>query len=106
MINASGIRPDDRVLILDISDTAGILELARKLNRGLLVGIGPDDDVRLVRRDCAAAHNVMIVPSDPTGTIPWQDHFFSVVVAHSDEAGSREVARVLAPGGKVLVLER
>ena len=104
MIDVSVIAPDDRVLMLGIPDGAAIVEIAGRLTRGLLVGIGPEADVLAARRACSACDNVMFVPADPDGVIPWQDQFFSLVIANAVEAQGREVARILARGGRVLVL--
>jgi hypothetical protein len=98
------VRPDDRVLFLSIPAPEVVAEVAPKLSQGLLVGLGSADEVREARRHTAAIPNVMFVPAGPE-EIPWQEHFFTVVVdlygrwAEPQRVAS-EIARVLGPGGE------
>jgi hypothetical protein len=86
---------DDRVLAIAPVDT--LREMAARA--ALVVGVFDGDgvyDARAALRDCS---NVMIVPSDPEGTIPWKDEFFSVVYAPSASRPTVEMLRVLVSGG-------
>lgn len=89
----------DRVLAL--APVAELRDLAEKV--ALLVGILDPDAVYEARAALRNFSNVMIVPADPEGTLPWKDEFFSVVYAPSAAEPDREMLRVLAPGGRALV---
>ena len=99
-IDGLALEPGDRVLLLSIPDSAIVRRLAARLPSGILVGIGSADEVSAVRRDTADLDNVMFHAATPD-EIPWQEGFFSVVACAGDAASSREVARVLAPGGRI-----
>lgn len=109
MIDRLDIRPADRVLLVSIPSIELVLELARRLERGSLVGLGSAGEIQAARRATRHLVHVMFQPGSPE-EIPWQDGYFSKVI---DVAGSwrepaaaaREVARVLAPGGVALVAE-
>jgi hypothetical protein len=98
------LEPGDRVLLLAIPDPATVRRLAALLTRGILVGIGSDEEVRAARRDAADLANVMFHAASP-GELPWQDGFFSCIVNPGGRAreGEPELARVLAPGGRIVV---
>ena len=102
MIDVDEIRPDDRVLSLVIPGESVIKAISAKLTHGLLVAVGPDNDVRSARRAFTDLDNVMIVPDDPSGMIPWQDAFFSVVLAPETSTHDPEVRRVLVPEGRIV----
>lgn len=103
MIEGLEIGPDDRVLLLSVSETALALEISGLLKRGLLVGFGEGAALaegRRATRDCV---NVMFQPGLPE-EIPWQSGYFTRVIdlerrMHQVEKVAREAARVLAPGG-------
>ena len=103
MIDRLDIRPNDRVLLLSIPEILLVLELADRLERGVIVGLGDAEQVRAARRLARDRVNVMFQPGAPD-EIPWQDGFFSKVVDlkgawERPEETARDVARVLAPGG-------
>jgi SAM-dependent methyltransferase len=91
--------PAERVLFVSAPEAAVVVELAGRLERGVLVGLGAPQ-----RRATRHLVNVMFQPGAPE-EIPWRDGFFSLVLdlrgLWSDPAAAaREVARVLAPGGR------
>src|SRR5262245_55748149 len=73
------IRPNERILFLEISDIAVIIDFARRAPNGAVVGLGDADGVRGARRAAADLDNVMFVPATPDD-IPWRDGFFTLVV--------------------------
>lgn len=103
MIDLGEINPHDRVLVLGIPEAAFVRKLSARLTDGLLVAIGAEAEVRKARSVCADCDNVMFIPADPSGVIPWQDRFFTVVIARSDSL-QKETSRVLVPNGRVLKL--
>lgn len=92
------VRPDDRILLAEIPAPEVVRALAARASRGIVVAMGSDDAVRAARRAAADLDNVMFVPApdseDPR--IPWQDGFFTKIVAGEPDP---ELLRVLAPGG-------
>lgn len=104
MIEHLELSPAERVLLVSAPDAAVVVELAGRLERGVVVGLGAPDEIAPLRRATRHLVNVMFQPGAPE-EIPWRDGFFSVVLDFrglwSDPAAAaREVARVLAPGGR------
>lgn len=64
----------------------------QKLTRGLAVVIDDADIVAAGRAAFRDFDNVLFVPEDPTGTLPWTDGFFTKIIAPQM---SREMERVL-----------
>jgi hypothetical protein len=95
-------READRILFLTLPDTASLRSTAGCVTRGLVVAIGPDEAIRAVRRAVADLDNVMLIaagsPGDP---IPWQDGFFTKVIAPHHRELEPEMLRVTAPGGVI-----
>lgn len=109
MIDCLDIRPADRVLLLSIPPIELLLELAGRLERGSLVGLGNPDEIQAARRATRHLVHVMFQPGSPE-EIPWQDGYFSKVIDlagawQRPAAAAREVARVLAPEGVAFVPE-
>ena len=73
------IRPDDRVLLTSIPEIDVVLGLARRLEKGILVGLGTVDEVAEARRATRNEPNVMFQPGS-AAEIPWQNEFFSTVI--------------------------
>jgi hypothetical protein len=78
MLSPANLRPHDRVLLLGIPSAAEIAALAGRLPAGLLVAMGPAEQVCESRRVAAALDNVMFVPLPDDG-LPWRDGFFNLV---------------------------
>ena len=76
-----------------------LLEIAGKLDGGVLVIVVEDADLAAVRQECSGADNVMVVAADPDGSIPWRDEFFSKVFAPNIDKPEEELLRVLGPDG-------
>ena len=85
--------------------------LAQLAPEGLAVGLDVANEmVALARRLSVEIENVMFVAGS-AGEIPWQDDFFTLVVSVDSalfwpdpEATAREVKRVMAPGGRLCIL--
>lgn len=89
---------DDRLLLLWIPAAEDVARLAARLQQGLLVAMGTEYEVRAGRRASYQVDNVMFVHGT-ADEIPWRDGMFTVI-ASADEP-TREVHRVLAPGGAI-----
>ena len=99
-------READRVLFLTLPEAATLRSVAERVTRGLVVGIGPGDAVREARRALADLDNVMLIPAGgPADPIPWQDGFFTIVVAPHHREVEPEMLRVTAPGGSIHLAE-
>jgi hypothetical protein len=96
------IGADERVLAVGLSDPARIGDWAAVAV--LVAAIDPDDvKVREARRVLAAFDNVMVSPGS-RDEIPWRDAWFSLVLDLEQGPDTRELHRVLAPGGRILRL--
>jgi hypothetical protein len=93
------VQPDDRILLLSIPDPDAVRSLAIRAGRGLVIGMGGDDEIRAARKALADLDNVLFVLLPEDGTIPWKDEFFSKVIAPEQVEADAESLRVLAPGG-------
>jgi hypothetical protein len=107
MIDELDIRPDDRVLLVSIPAIELVLEIAARLERGLVVGLGSWDEVRQARKGVRGLTNTMFQPGSP-GEIPWQSGYFTTVIDFGGgwlepRKAASEAARVQAPGGTLWV---
>ena len=93
------VAASDRVLLLSLPPLEEVRSVARQLTRGILVGVLVKDEVFEARKGLRDFPNVMIVPAEADGTIPWREDFFSVIYAPALSEPSAEILRVLAPGG-------
>jgi hypothetical protein len=81
--------------------------VAERVKRGLVVGLGSDDAIRAGRRELADLDNVMLIPGGGAGDpIPWQDGFFTRVIAPHHREVEPEMLRVTAPGGSIQLADR
>ncbi len=94
------LEPDDRVLILTLTNLEILHAISNQLPDGLLVGIGSPDEVYEARRALANAENVMFNVATPD-EIPWRDCYFTVIIGPAIQP-TAELQRVLAPGGRIL----
>ena len=95
------ISADDRVLLLALADTSRLRVWARA---HMLVGLGSDDEVRVARRQFADLDNVMFVVGDRTA-IPWQQHFFTVIVDADGGEPTPAMLRCLTENGRIVAGE-
>jgi hypothetical protein len=95
------VESTDRVLLLSIPSSAEIAMLAGRLSRGILVCIADQDRTYELRQELSDRQNVMVVPVDPEGAIPWRDEFFTVAYAPHLAEPPAEILRVLAPAGRI-----
>ena len=101
------VHAGDRVLHLGCGDGAATRDFARRASSGLALGVDlSDDTVRLARRLSVEIENLMFITGSPE-QVPWQEGFFSLVVAEAPlvdwTRAAREIFRVTAPGGRVWV---
>jgi hypothetical protein len=95
----SGLRPDDRVLLIRPVSPERASEAALSVPRGLVVVLDEPAAVEAGRTFCRDLPNVLFVTADGH-YIPWSDGFFSIVEAPGDWS-QREVERVAAPGARI-----
>jgi len=93
------VQPDDRILLLSIADLSAVRSLVARAAQGLVVGLGTDEEVRAARKTLRDLETVMFVLQPENGSIPWQESFFSRVIAPQHTEASPEFLRVLVPGG-------
>jgi len=91
--------PDDRVLVVGQRPAAELRIIASTLIRGQLTVIADGDAVHELRRELREVDNVMIVPSEQDGSIPFSEKVFSVVSAPDAAEVTEDLLRVLIPGG-------
>ena len=92
------VSPLDRVLVLPLDERGGIRALARG---EALVGMGTLEQVRAARRELADLENVMFAVGSRSD-IPWQEHWFTLIVDREGGAATEAMMRVLAEGGRIL----
>lgn len=101
----------DRVLDLGCGSGWAARRLALMAAGGSVVGVDVSDEmVRLARRLSVEIENLMFVIGS-ADEIPWQEDFFSLVFAGDSafywpdpDSAAREIFRVMAPGGRLFVL--
>jgi hypothetical protein len=109
MIDLLDVKKNDRFLLLSIPEPSFVVTLAAKLTEGIVVGLGPDEDVRAARKEVIDVGNVMFIPAEPYD-IPWQGGFFTKAVDLAcrwdrPDRTAREIARVLSSRGTVYLAE-
>jgi hypothetical protein len=100
------LHADDRVLLLAIPTPAELAALARTLSRGVLVALGPRDEVDNARAALTEFDNVMFIDAAPD-RIPWRDQYFTKILVppHMEavlRSAAAEVHRVLAAEGEIV----
>ena len=100
------LKASDRVLVLGIEKCPAtrLREWATALSEGFLVGVGPEEEVRALRRELAELDNAMFTVGD-RWEIPWRDAFFTLILDVEGSAQTPEMKRVLAAGGRVSIIE-
>ena len=105
------VQPKDRVLNLGCGAGWATRQLARLASQGLALGLDASDEmVRLARRQSVEIENVMFMIGS-AAAIPWQEDFFSLLLSVDSafrwpdlKAATREIFRVMAPGGRIFIL--
>jgi len=99
MFDNLALRSDDRLLLLCVPGPEELERLAARLTDGLIVVIGPDEEIHAGRRACSHLENVMFTLGT-ADEIPWRDALFTVAVVKG--APTPEVIRVVTPGGTIV----
>lgn len=95
------MEPAARVLVTSLRLGLPWRALALRVPDGALVGLGSRDEVAEARKECADLEHVMFVEGSRE-EIPWIDAWFDVIVDPEPQAPTREMLRVLKPGGRIL----
>jgi ubiquinone/menaquinone biosynthesis C-methylase UbiE len=111
VIDVAAVGPDDRILDIGCGPGAAVRAAAPLVEEA--VGADPDPRMlRVARRRSRSLSNVRYVQA-PAHDLPVEDGAFTAIwTIHSmhhwgdEAAGLVEVRRVLAPGGRFLVIER
>ena len=105
------LAPTDNVL--DVGCGSGWL--ARRIGKfvpeGRVVGMDISDEmIRIARRNSTEHDNILFIPGE-VAEIPWEPNFFTHVISVESAyywpdpaAGTREIQRVLRPGGSAWIL--
>ena len=106
--------PSAAVLSIGFGPGVGIAALVRRLPQGRVAGIDPSSTMvdQARRRNRGAVDSGLVsLACAAAESIPWPDEAFGGVLAVNSiqlwgppEAGVREVARVLAPGGALVTI--
>lgn len=88
------LKPTDRLLVAGPTGAAQLRELAAQLTEGSVCVLAPAGAVGELRRELRDMTNVLIVPEDEEGTVPWADGYFTRVIAPEMTA---ELQRVVSP---------
>ena len=105
------VQPKDRVIDLGCGAGWATRQLARLASEGVAVGLDVSDEmVALARQQSVEIENVMFVLG-AADEIPWQEDFFSLLLSVDSafywpdlEAATHEIFRVMAPGGRIFIL--
>jgi hypothetical protein len=93
----------DRVLLLTMPPLEEVTAIATQVSKGLVVGVLDGGAVYDARAELRDFTNVMIIPADPEGKLPWRNDFFTTVYAPEVTNPTAEMLRVVVPGGTIFV---
>jgi hypothetical protein len=93
------LKPDDRMLLTGRFSAEQVRAFAAQLNTGSLSALVPAESVPDLRRALCDVQNVLVVPEDPDGYVPWADGYFTLILAPGLTKMTPELARVLAADG-------
>jgi ubiquinone/menaquinone biosynthesis C-methylase UbiE len=108
------VQPEDQILDVGCGPGVTLELLAQRATAGLVAGVDPSEVMReQAARRTATAPGRVEVRAGTADALPYPDGSFTTVCAlHSVyfwpalEAGLREIARVLAPGGRIVLVVR
>ena len=113
LVREARVRPGERVLDVATGTADVALEFARRTSAGVVAGVDPSPGMlEVARAKCARAGAAIELIEGDALALPLPDSSFDVVTIAFGlrnlpdyAAGVREMARVLRPGGRLLVLE-
>jgi ubiquinone/menaquinone biosynthesis C-methylase UbiE len=98
----------ERALEIDCRDGEGALFLAREFPRARVRGVDPSE--RMIREATARVgldpEGRIAFKVGDAGSLPYPDDFFDLVAQIDTRPVAAEIARVLRPGGRVIVATR
>ncbi len=111
MIERMQIQPRDRILEVGCGEGWASRLLAKLVPEGMVAGLDVADEmIHNARLQSATLENLIFVWGE-VETIPWQNNFFSKVIAvesfyyfENPEQALREIFRAMSPGGSAWIL--
>jgi ubiquinone/menaquinone biosynthesis C-methylase UbiE len=93
----------DRVLLTSLPGAPFVEQLARRVDEGAIVVLGPREALYEARKECAGLAHVLFVEGS-RDEIPWAEAWFDDILDPQPDAPTAEMLRVLKPGGRILGL--
>jgi SAM-dependent methyltransferase len=110
VVDAAGVRPDDRILDIGCGPGAALAHAAALATAGTVSGVDPTPRMVTVASRRVPTATVKVGGAEK---LPFEDDSFTVawsIAAYhhwpDQEAGIAEAHRVLAPGGRLLIAEK
>ena len=75
------LKSSDRLLVAGPTGAAELRQLAAQLTQGSVCVLAQAGAVGDLRRELKDITNILIVPEDEDGTVPWVDGYFTRVIA-------------------------
>lgn len=112
MLEAADLKAHTRILVVECRDGWAAEEARRRVSRGYVCGVDRSDPMLTLARQYRAVEGKLEFESWDRASLPLPDGSFDVALVPfsvhrfpDPGRGMAEIARVLRPGGRILVLE-